>query len=79
MDDFQYRNGQLFAEDVNIDDLASKVGTPMYVYSKQTLLSHFTKLRDAFAQVSPVICYSIKSCGDRLQPQVLINTSIQLL
>lgn len=64
MDDFQYRNGQLFAEDVNIDELATKVGTPMYVYSKKTLLDHFTKLRDAFAAVNPVICYSIKSCGN---------------
>ena len=64
MDHFQYRNGQLFAEDVNIDDLASKVGTPMYVYSGKTLLNHFTKLRDAFAAVDPVICYSIKSCGN---------------
>ena len=64
MDDFQYRNGQLFAEEVNIDELATKVGTPMYVYSKKTLLDHFTKLRDAFAEVEPVICYSIKSCGN---------------
>lgn len=64
MDHFQHRNGQLFAEDVNIDDLAAKVGTPMYVYSKKTLLTHFTKLRDAFAEVNPVICYSIKSCGN---------------
>ncbi|MAX25359.1 MAG: diaminopimelate decarboxylase [Phycisphaeraceae bacterium] len=64
MDDFQYRNGQLFAEDVNIDELAAKVGTPMYVYSKKTLLTHFNKLRAAFAAVDPVICYSIKSCGN---------------
>jgi diaminopimelate decarboxylase len=64
MDDFQYRNGQLFAEDVNIDDLAAKVGTPLYVYSKKTLLTHFTKLREAFTAVDPVICYSIKSCGN---------------
>ncbi|MFG0249569.1 MAG: diaminopimelate decarboxylase, partial [Phycisphaeraceae bacterium JB051] len=64
MDDFQYRNGQLFAEDVNIDELAAKVGTPMYVYSKKTLLTHFNKLREAFAAVDPVICYSIKSCGN---------------
>lgn len=64
MDDFQHRHGQLFAEDVNIDELATKVGTPLYVYSKKTLLTHFTKLRDAFADVDPVICYSIKSCGN---------------
>jgi len=64
MDDFQYRSGQLFAEDVNLDELAAKVGTPLYVYSKKTLLDHFNKLRKAFAELNPVICYSIKSCGN---------------
>ena len=64
MDDFQYRNGQLFCEDVDLDALADKVGTPIYVYSRRTLEEHFDRLRDAFAALDPIICYSIKSCGN---------------
>ncbi|MCX5662338.1 MAG: diaminopimelate decarboxylase [Planctomycetota bacterium] len=64
MDAFNYRNGQLFAEDVNIDDLAQRVGTPMYVYSRKTLEGHYDRLAQAFAEVDPIICYSIKSCGN---------------
>ncbi len=64
MDWFHYQNGQLFCEDVNLDDLAAKVATPAYVYSKRTLLHHYDALAAAFAPVDPLICYSIKSCGN---------------
>ncbi|MCE9589960.1 MAG: diaminopimelate decarboxylase [Planctomycetes bacterium] len=64
MDCFQYRNGQLFCEDVNLDDLASRVGTPAYVYSRRTLQEHYDRLAKAFAALKPIICYSIKSCGN---------------
>lgn len=64
MDSFQYRDGQLFCENVSLDDLASKVGTPTYVYSKETLTRHYRAIADAFAELDPIICYSIKSCGN---------------
>ncbi len=64
MDSFDYRNGQLFCEDVVIDDILTKVGSPVYVYSKATLLGHYDALTGAFAELDPIICYSIKSCGN---------------
>ncbi len=64
MDHFNYRNGQLFCEDVNIDELASRVGTPVYVYSRATFQEHYDRLTAAFASLDPIICYSIKSCGN---------------
>jgi len=64
MDWFQYRDGQLFCEDVNVDDLVAEHGSPLYVYSQRTLLHHYQSIRDAFAKVDPLICYSIKSCGN---------------
>lgn len=64
MDWFQYRNGQLYCEDVNVDDLAAKVGTPLYLYSRRTFEHHYDLLVKAFAELDPLICYSIKSCGN---------------
>ena len=64
MDHFHYRQGQLFCEQVNLDDLAQRVGTPAYVYSRRTLEQHYDRIRKAFAELDPVICYSIKSCGN---------------
>lgn len=64
MDYFQYRDGQLFCEEVNIDELAAQVGTPCYVYSRKTFERHYDQIAQAFAELKPLICYSIKSCGN---------------
>ncbi len=64
MDHFQYRQGQLFCEQVNLDDLAQRVGTPVYIYSRRTLEQHYDRIQRAFAELDPIICYSIKSCGN---------------
>lgn len=64
MDWFEYRDGQLYCEGVNLDDLAVRVGTPAYVYSRRTLEDHYDRLAQAFEELKPTICYSIKSCGN---------------
>ena len=41
MDHFNYRNGELFAEDVPVARIAERFGTPAYVYSRATLERHY--------------------------------------
>src|ERR1700712_2964605 len=64
MDFFNYKNGELFCEDVPVKKIAAEVGTPAYVYSKATLLHHYRQIADAFKPVNATVCYSIKSCGN---------------
>jgi len=64
MDFFNYKNGELFCEEVPAEKIAREVGTPAYVYSKATLLHHYRQIAEAFRAVNPTICYSIKSCGN---------------
>src|ERR1700712_3345732 len=64
MDFFNYKNGELFCEDVPVEKIAAEVGPPAYVYSKATLLHHYRQIADAFKPVDATICYSIKSCGN---------------
>ena len=64
MDFFNYRNGELFCEDVAVESIAREVGTPAYVYSKATLLHHYRQVADAFKPVNATICYAIKSSGN---------------
>ncbi|MEJ5258704.1 MAG: diaminopimelate decarboxylase [Anaerohalosphaeraceae bacterium] len=64
MDSFQYKKGRLFAEDVPVETVAQAVGTPVYIYSKATILDHFTKIQKAYAGLETLICYSIKACGN---------------
>src|SRR5450432_322567 len=64
MDHFNYKNDELYCEDVPAEKIAREVGTPVYVYSKATLLHHCRQLVAAFSPVDATICYSIKSCGN---------------
>jgi len=58
---FKYRADELYAEEVPVKKLAEKYGTPLYVYSYNTLLRHFKAYTDAFNGHPHIICFAIKS------------------
>ena len=58
---FNHRDGVLFAEDVNINDLAREVGTPFYVYSSATLRRHVRVVREAFEGIPMLMAYAMKA------------------
>ncbi|WP_027370711.1 diaminopimelate decarboxylase [Desulfovermiculus halophilus] len=61
MHHFQERNGELWAEEVRVADLAREYGTPLYVYSTATLTRHFQAFDSAFSQLPHLTCFSLKS------------------
>ncbi|HLL28233.1 MAG TPA: diaminopimelate decarboxylase [Xanthobacteraceae bacterium] len=61
MHHFAYRDGVLFAEDVDLTALAGKIGTPFYCYSSATLERHYKVFADAFASVPSLVCYALKA------------------
>ena len=61
MDHFHYRDRVLHCEDVPVPELAAAYGTPLYIYSRATLLHHLTQIQTAFASANPLICYSLKT------------------
>ncbi len=61
MNHFDYRNGVLHAEAVNLIDLAQAIGTPFYCYSTATLERHYRVFSDAFAGEKAMICYAMKA------------------
>lgn len=58
---FQYRSGELFAEEIPVRMLAERYGTPLYVYSYKTLLRHFMAYDTAFDGYPHIICFAVKS------------------
>ncbi|MGH9676176.1 MAG: diaminopimelate decarboxylase family protein, partial [Candidatus Acidiferrum sp.] len=64
MDHFHYRNRVLHCEDFPVRALAEAYGTPLFVYSKATVLHHLRQLQSAFSEVEPLICYSLKTNGN---------------
>ncbi|MFH1061403.1 MAG: diaminopimelate decarboxylase [Candidatus Omnitrophota bacterium] len=61
MHDFKMKNNRLFCEQVSLEEIARQVGSPVFVYSKKTILDHFNKLKQAFKEIDPLICYSMKA------------------
>ncbi|HEY2784897.1 MAG TPA: diaminopimelate decarboxylase [Fimbriiglobus sp.] len=61
MDHFQYRDRNLYCEDVPVAALAETYGTPLYVYSQATLLHHLKQVQTAFASAEPLLCFSVKT------------------
>jgi len=62
---FQYRNGALHCEDVDLARVAGKFGTPTYVYSAETILDHYARLDAALAPLDHLICYAVKANSNR--------------
>lgn len=58
---FHYQSGELFCESVPVAELAAEFGTPLWVYSQDSILKEFTALKNAFSEAEPTICYSIKA------------------
>jgi diaminopimelate decarboxylase len=61
MNYFEYKNGELYAEDVRIRDLVYEYDTPLYVYSAKTLRRHYKAFDSAFEGIDHMICYSVKA------------------
>jgi diaminopimelate decarboxylase len=64
MDSFNYKNGKLFAENVDVREIAAKVGTPVYIYSKATFTEHLQKVQKAYSGLDATVCYSVKACSN---------------
>jgi len=61
MNFFDYKDGQLYAEDVSVQQIVKKVGTPVYVYSYKTFQRHFKVFDGAFKSFPHITCYSCKA------------------
>ena len=61
MHDFDYQNGKLFCEGVALNELASTYGTPLYVYSQNTIKDNFNRLSSALSDLDHHIAFAVKS------------------
>jgi diaminopimelate decarboxylase len=73
MNHFDYRNGVLHAEAVNLIELADAVGTPFYCYSTATLERHYRVFSGAFADEKALVCYSLKANSNQSVLRTLAN------
>lgn len=61
MHHFEYRNGELYAEEIPVRELTATYGTPLYIYSAATFRRHFEAFDSAFAGLNHLTCFSVKA------------------
>ena len=64
MDHFHYKEGQLFAEEVALKDVADAYGTPTFIYSRATLERHANAYINSFKTMSGLVCFSVKALSN---------------
>lgn len=64
MDFFNYREQQLYAEDLPVTMLAEQFGTPSYVYSRATIERHWHAFNDAMGDHPHLVCYAVKASAN---------------
>ncbi|MCS7089925.1 MAG: diaminopimelate decarboxylase [Limisphaera sp.] len=58
---FQFRQDRLYCEELSVESLARRYGTPLYIYSQLTLTRNFRRLDEAWASVRHLPCYAVKA------------------
>lgn len=78
MHDFRYIRNRLYCEETSVQKIVDVVGTPVYIYSKKTLLDHYHKLDIAFNSIPHIICYSVKSNSNLSVCKTLVDAGAGL-
>jgi len=61
MHEFSYKNDVFHCEDVPLTEIVKEHPTPFYLYSYKTVMDHYNKLKEAFKDAGPLICFSMKA------------------
>ena len=61
VDQFSYKNDELYAEEVAISTVSNAVGTPFYLYSATAIIENFLALEKSLDGLRNLICYSVKA------------------
>jgi diaminopimelate decarboxylase len=74
MHHFGMKDGVMYAEEVNLAQLADRIGTPFYCYSTATLARHYGVFSAAFADLPALVCYAVKANSN----QAILKTLARL-
>lgn len=59
--EFFWRGNELYCEGVRLEEIATRLGTPAYVYSAASITGAYRKLDEALGRQPHTICYSVKA------------------
>ena len=65
MEEFQYKHNELWCEESGLNGIAEQCGTPLYVYSKRSIVDHCRHVEKAFGGIDHLSCYAVKANANR--------------
>lgn len=70
---FEYRDGQLYCEEISLSEIAAQAGTPCYIYSQATLERHYRVFAEGLSDIPHLICYAMKANSSSAILKLLLN------
>ena len=64
MHHFHYTNNELYCENVPVSEITAGIGTPLYLYSRATLMRHFQAFDNGFSKIGHLTCFAVKACSN---------------
>jgi diaminopimelate decarboxylase len=78
MHEFNFKDNELYCENIKVADIAKSVATPFYLYSYKTLIDHYRKIKTAFRPIDPLVCFSVKSNSNLAVLRALVKNGAGL-
>jgi len=57
----EFKKGKFHIEDLPVDQIVQKFGTPNYIYSKKIILENFNNFKSQFQDIDHIVCFAVKS------------------
>ncbi len=73
MHEFRYKGDTFYCEDIDVERVAKRYGTPLYVYSYKAITGRLAEFKSAFRDVRPLICYSVKANSNLSILKILVK------
>ncbi len=76
MEEFRFKDNKLYCEQVFVNDIAASYGTPVYIYSKSSILDHSRHIERSFEGADHLSCYAVKANANRNILRILAGEGI---
>src|ERR1051325_9513552 len=76
MREFYFKNNELWCEEASLKQIAERFGTPLYVYSKQSIIDHCRHIEKGFGATDHLTCYAVKANANRKILSVIAKEGI---